>query len=73
MSDGDEVNITASLPQAQLDQLVALAGRRGLSANTVLQQAIATETLLSGVVDEGDKVVIQKPDNTTQQVIFTKQ
>ena len=43
----DTVPVTANLSKDLFDALVELANQRGVSANTVLQQAIATEKYLS--------------------------
>ena len=49
-----------------------LANRRGIDANAVLQQAIATEKLLADNVGPGDDLLIKKTDNTYSKVIFKK-
>lgn len=62
--------VTAQLTDEQLDTLKTLAAQRGLSANTVLQQAIATEGLLAANVGKNDVLQIKKPDNTVSEVVF---
>jgi len=61
MADAPEkmVTVTAELPQSLLDALVDLANKRGVSANTVLQQAIEAEKFLSENVQRGGKILIE--------------
>ena len=53
-----------------MNALSELAGRRGSDANTVLQQAIATEKLLSDNIDLGDKLLIKKADDSYKEVVL---
>ncbi|KMO12301.1 hypothetical protein SQ03_24680 [Methylobacterium platani JCM 14648] len=62
----------AELPKSTFDALKELAERRGVDANTVLQQAIETEKLLSDHVGVDDKVLIERPNKTYARVIFSK-
>lgn len=61
---------TVQLSPAELDSLSVLAGRRGLDANTVLKQAIATEKLLSDNIQLGDKLLIRKADDSFKEVVL---
>lgn len=73
MSDEATVKVSADLTPELLRDLKELAVRRGLSANQVLQQAISTEKLFADSVGKGDKVLIHRPNNTTQQVLFSRE
>ncbi len=64
------VSIQAEITPAQLEMLKELAGRRGVSANTVLQQAIETAKVLADNVHQADEVLIRRPDNTYLKVLF---
>ncbi len=78
MSDGPNsdskaiVTVQAELSQSAFDALKELARRRGVDANTALQQAIATDKLISDHVGINDKVLIERPDKTYARVIFSK-
>jgi hypothetical protein len=67
-----DVQIKADVSEADLAVLRELAARRGVTANTVLQQAISTEKLLADAVDANDKVLIEKSDGSVYRVLFDK-
>jgi hypothetical protein len=66
------VKVQAELPVDLFNALKELAIRRGVSANTIVQQAIRTEKLLADNVAPDDKVLITKKNNTVQQILFEK-
>jgi hypothetical protein len=68
----DSVNIEAELPRELFEALRELAIRRGLDANTVLQQAIQTEKLLADNVGIDDEVLIKKANNSYSRVLFER-
>jgi hypothetical protein len=69
MSDNDDmVPITATLPKSLYDALVQLATERGVSANTVLQQAISREKYLSDKEGSGASVLIEEKDKSIKKI-----
>ena len=73
MADKDEkVVITAELPQSLLDKLVELANKRGVSANTVLQQAIEAEKFLDDKTESGSKILVEDAGKVIRQVIVKR-
>ena len=68
----DTVKVQAEISEELFSALKELAAKRGVTANTVLQQAIATEKLLADNIGADDKVLIAKPDKSMRQVIFEK-
>jgi len=62
--------IQATLTDEQMQSLLEIAKRRGLDANTVLQQAIGTEKLISDNVQIGDSLLIKRANNTISKVEF---
>ena len=70
MTDTGTRLVTVALNQQDLKSLSELAGRRGLDATQVLQQAIATEKLLSDNIDIGDKLLIKKQDDSFKEVVL---
>lgn len=64
--------VQANLTDADLRDLVEIAKRRGVDANTALQQAISTEKLILDNVQDGDDLLIKKPNNTVSKVVFSK-
>lgn len=51
------------LSDEDLARLADLAKRRGVSANTVIQQALATEKLIADNVEPTDELLIKKGDS----------
>jgi predicted transcriptional regulator len=64
--------ISAELPKALLDALKELAEKRGVSANTVLQQAIVNEKFLSDSLDAGKNVLLQEADKSLKKLDFSR-
>lgn len=64
--------ITAEIPEDLYQALVELAKQRGVSANTVLVQAIQTEKYLADNEAEGAKLLLEKPNRTFKRLIPTK-
>lgn len=62
--------VTAQLTESQIQTLSELAMKRGIDANTVLQQAIGTEKLLDESMIKGDKLIIKRGDNIALPIIF---
>jgi hypothetical protein len=69
MADNDElVSVTANLSKPLFDALVKLATERGVSANTVLQQAISREKYLSDKEGSGASILIEERDKTIKKL-----
>ncbi len=66
------IAVQAELSKSAFDALKELARRRGVDANTVLQQAITTEKLLSDHVGVDDRLLIERPNKTYARVMFRK-
>ena len=63
-------DITAKLSDDELKGLLDLSRRRGVDANTVLKQAIATELLIARNVGPADALLIRKHDSSMLKVVF---
>lgn len=70
MADEAKVKVSAELPKDLLDILEQLARQRGVSANTVLQQAIQTEKFFADKLAAGNKVLLENKDRSFEQVSF---
>jgi len=69
MADNEDmVPVTATLSRSLYDALVKLATERGVSANTVLQQAIAREKYLSDKEGSGASVLIEEKDKSIKKI-----
>ena len=70
MVDANEpVKITADLSKDLFDTLIELAKQRGVSANTVLQDAIAREKYFSDKEASGASILIEEKDKTFKKVL----
>jgi hypothetical protein len=74
MADTPEktVTVTAELPQSMLDALVELAKKRGVNANTVIQQAILNETFLDEKESQGGTVLVEDAKKTLRKVKLSR-
>lgn len=63
------IPVTAELPESLFDDLVALAKKRGVSANTVLQQALESEKYLSEKEAQGAKILVEESDRSFKRVV----
>jgi len=57
------------LTDEQIKMLQELAARRGVNANTIIQQAISTEKLIADNVEQGDDLLIKKGDKLKRVVL----
>jgi predicted transcriptional regulator len=63
---------TVELDEQHIKALQELATRRGMDANTIIQQAIVTEKLIADNVGKDDDLLIKKGDNSFQKIVFDK-
>ena len=70
--DEKTIPIKAELPESLYNALVELAKKRGVSANTVLQQALETEKYLADKEGQGAKVLIEEEDKTIKRIRKTR-
>ena len=69
MADTNEtVTVSSTLPKSLFDALVELAKKRGVSANTVLQDAIAREKYFSEKEASGASILIEEKDKSLKKV-----
>lgn len=62
--------VTVNLPEETISRIQAIANRHGLSMTEAIRRAIITESYIDEQIEEGSKVLIQKPDNTYREVVF---
>jgi hypothetical protein len=64
----ETVTVSSTLPKDLFDALVELAKKRGVSANTVLQDAIAREKYFSDKENDGASILIEEKDRSLKKV-----
>lgn len=69
MAEEKTVPVTAELPESLYDVLVELAKKRGVSANTVLQEAILSEQFLAETEAQGSKILVEGPDRKLSRLV----
>ena len=70
MADANDlVKFTADLPKALFDALVYLATKRGVTANTVLQEAVAREKYFPEKQATGASILIEEKDKSFKKVL----
>ena len=62
--------VTADLTDEQYQALLDIASKRGVDANTALQQAISTEKLIADNVNPSDDLLIKRSDNQVTKINF---
>lgn len=70
MAEQQDVKVSAFLSPDLVKALDELAAQRGVTANTVLRQAIETEKFFAGEVKAGGKVLVEKPDRSFRLITF---
>ena len=65
------VRLNIALPRKVDEKLEAMARSQGVSKTEVLRRAISTEWFLRRRIADGDKVLMERPDGTQQQIIFS--
>jgi len=63
--------VTVDLSEEDLKAILAQAKARGVSANTIIQEAVTTQKVISENVGENDDLLIKKGDRF-QKVVFRK-
>ncbi len=61
------------LTDSEFEAIHRLSSQRGVAPSVVIQQAIATESLLAANVMPGDDLLIRKPDGSFKKVIFQQE
>ena len=63
--------VTVELSEEELKSILAQAKARGVSPNTIIQEAVSTQKVISENVGADDEVLIKKGDRY-QKVVFKK-
>jgi len=62
--------ITVNLPDNTVSSLKEIAESRGITVTEALRQTIESQQFLDNEIQRGGKVLVEKPDQTTRQIIF---
>jgi hypothetical protein len=63
--------VTVDLSEEDLKAILAQAKARGVSPNTIIQEAVTTQKVITENVGENDDLLIKKGDRF-QKVVFRK-
>ena len=62
--------VSVSLPLDTIKKLDEIASRHGITMTDAIRRAIATEAYIDNEIQEDNKILIQKSDNTLREVVF---
>jgi hypothetical protein len=64
----EHTKITFNLPNNELEELKALAARRGWTMTTTIRRSLGLQVFVSEEEDKGNRLLIKQPDGTLQLV-----
>jgi metal-responsive CopG/Arc/MetJ family transcriptional regulator len=62
--------VSVSLPLDTIKKLDEIASRHGITMTDAIRRAIYTETYIENEIQQDNKILIQKSDNTLREVVF---
>lgn len=62
--------VTVNLPDDSVNALRQISEQRGITMTEALRQAIASEQFLQQEIQQGSKIVIEKPGEMRSQLVF---
>ena len=66
----DKQKVTVNLSTEAVQALQDIADSRGVTLTEALRQAIATEKFLSEEVRQGNKILVERPDQGIREIIL---
>ena len=64
------VKLSVNLPEDTVSKLREIAEKRGITLTEALRRAISHERFLEDEVENGGKVLVEKPDKTVREIVF---
>ena len=62
--------VTVNLPDETIQRIRAIADKHGLTMTEAIRRAIITESYLEDQIEKGNKILLEKPDQTYSELIF---
>jgi metal-responsive CopG/Arc/MetJ family transcriptional regulator len=62
--------VSVSLPLDTIKKLDEIASRHGITMTDAIRRAIYTEAYIENEIEQDNKILIQKSDNTLREVVF---
>lgn len=62
--------VTVNLPTETIERIREIADKHGLTMTEAIRRAIITESYLEKQMAEGNKILLEKPDNTYTELVF---
>lgn len=66
------VKMSVNLPDEAVENLRAIAEKNGITLTAALRQSIANEKFLEDELKGGSKLLIEDPEGSSRQVVFSK-
>jgi hypothetical protein len=64
------VKVTVNLPNDTVDAIREIANERGVSVTQALRQVIETQRFLHEEIQQGSKVLLERPNQVTREVML---
>ncbi len=64
------IKVTVNLPDATVEKLKKQAEVRGTSVTEALRQAIENQQYFLDVVQQGSKILVEKPDREIREIVI---
>jgi predicted transcriptional regulator len=62
--------VTVNLPDQTVEAIKSIAEKRGTTVTEALRQVIEGQRFLQDEMENGNKLLIQSPDQSVRQVVF---
>ncbi|MFP4253458.1 MAG: ribbon-helix-helix protein, CopG family [Halothece sp.] len=62
--------VTVNLPTETIERIREIADKHGLTMTEAIRRAIITESYLEKQIAEGNKILLEKPDQTYTELVF---
>ncbi len=62
--------VTVNLPDETVEAIKSIAEKRGTTVTEALRQVIEGQRFLQDEMENGNKLLIQNPDQSVRQVVF---
>ena len=62
--------VTVNLPDETVNSLKQIAQQRGITVTEALRQAIENEKFFRQEINQGSKVILERPDKSTNLVVL---
>jgi hypothetical protein len=66
------IRLSVNLSQDAADALRSITDRRGITLTEAIRRAISTQSYIEEALDEGARIIISGPGDTTRELLLPK-